>query len=118
MIRHLFTWIRLAFGLRWRSARPGLRELTPALRTAALLAGLLAAYGIVGRLDYQDARAAELEARAALAERSVDRLEQDKLVCLNRSGAWRLDGELWLCEATPIGRADIAYAPRAKRSEK
>ena len=66
-LHHLrFRW---AFG-------PARRE---ALRTAALLVGLLLAYGIVGTLDYQDALLSEAQASARLADMHQAQL----LACVN-----------------------------------
>lgn len=116
----LMDRIRLAVGMLWRRERPGLREAAPALRTAGLIALLLLAWGIVGRLDYETARAAELEARvdhlapraavaepmevrAALATLDVARLEDYLVACLNGDRHWVLDGELWECKVKPVG---------------
>lgn len=116
----LMDRIRLAVGMLWRRERPGLREAAPALRTAGLIVLLLLAWGIVGRLDYEIERAAELEARAdrlapraavaekmevraALATLDVARLEDYLLACLNDGRHWVLGGERWECKARPVG---------------
>ena len=60
--------ISLRAGMRWASRRNLLTD----LKTAAVLAGLLLCYGIVGRMDYEDemrTEAAALEYRADLAEK-------------------------------------------------
>lgn len=77
---NILNRLRLRYGLTWKSARPGckeflqtLRDSMPAVRrTASILAPLIVLvllYGIVGRIDYDVARAAEIEARAALLAR-------------------------------------------------
>lgn len=75
MTNHDLTWrtLRLNHGLRWQKTRPTLAELKAAgdiwLRGLAVLMGLLFAYGIAGRMDYEDALIAELEAeRTALRD--------------------------------------------------
>jgi hypothetical protein len=112
--------IRLAVGLRWRSARPSPADLREALRNAALVLGLIAVFGIVGKLDYETERAMEMEARArALAARAalademserarlarldVEYLEDLVVACLRGDREWVLGGERWACKATPAG---------------
>ncbi|MDR1995129.1 hypothetical protein [Azonexus sp.] len=65
--------LRLRYGLTWESAFPGCKEFLQALRHAvSILAPVIALvllYCFVGRIDYEVARAAEIEARAALLAR-------------------------------------------------
>lgn len=112
--------IRLACGLTWRATRPGWREIAPALRTAGVLAFLLLAWGIVGRLDYETAHAAEMEARSVLlagraavaddmearyrfARDHADQLEDYLVACLNGDRELVLGGQRWECKARPVG---------------
>lgn len=116
----LMDRIRLAVGLRWRSARPSPADLREALRNAALVLGLFFVFGIVGRLDYEVERAAELEAkadslayRAALADDLAERLrlartdieyyEDWVTACIHGDREWVLDGKRWECTAKPVG---------------
>lgn len=47
-----------------RASLNGQRRIPEALKTAGLLAFLILAYGIVGRMDYEDALAMEAAAKA------------------------------------------------------
>lgn len=119
-VSSLMDRIRLAVGLRWRSARPSPADLREALRNAALVLGLIAVFGIVGKLDYETERAMEMEARArALAARAalademserarlarldVEYLEDLVVACLRGDREWVLGGQRWACKATPVG---------------
>lgn len=116
----LMDRIRLAVGMCWRRERPGLREIAPALRGVALAVGLIVLHGILGRLDYETARAAELEARADLlagraaladdlAERyriartDIEYYEDWVTACIRGDREWVLGGERWECKARPVG---------------
>ena len=85
---YLTRW-RLAHGLAWRTHRP---DLSPALRQFArgcgMTAVLIVVYGLVGRLEYQDAVAAEAEARARIAEQKQLDADYDLAACLNGARAW------------------------------
>ena len=84
------------------------------------MAGLIALFGIVGRLDYEAERAAELEARAeSLSDRAgfaddmearyrfarnhAEQLEDYLIACLNGDRELVLGGQRWECKATPVG---------------
>jgi len=116
----LLNRIRLALGLRWRSARPSPADLREALRNAALVLGLVATFGLVGRLDYETERAMEAEARAehfsyraAIAEdldaryrfarNHAEQLEDYLVACLNGDRELVLGGQRWTCQAKPVG---------------
>lgn len=116
----LMDRIRLAAGLRWRAARPGLADLREALRNISLAAGIIVLFGIVGRLDYETERAMEAEARAVLlagraavaqdmearyrfARSHADQLEDYLVACLNGDRELVLGGERWECKAKPVG---------------
>lgn len=116
----LIERLRLAVGMRWRAIRPGLKELAPAMQGVGLAAGLIVLFGIVGRLDYEAERAAELEAkadslayRAALADDLAERLrlartdieyyEDWVTACIRGDREWVLDGKRWECQAKPVG---------------
>lgn len=117
---HVFDRLRLAIGLRWRAARPSLADLREALRNAALALGLIATFGLVGRLDYETERAIEAEARAALlagraalaedldaryrfARNHAEQLEDYLVACLNGDRELVLGGERWECKAKSVG---------------
>jgi len=121
----LMDRIRLAAGMRWRGRLPGWREIAPALQGIGLAAGLIVLFGIVGRLDYEIERAAELEAkadslawRAAIADDMTERFRiarldaehyQDYVIaCLRGDREWVLGGERWECKAKPVG----PYVPK------
>jgi hypothetical protein len=121
----LMDRIRLAIGLRWRSARPSPADLREALRNAALVFGLIAAFGIVGRLDHETERAMEMEARAVLvagraavaddmearyrfARNHAEQLEDYLVACLNGDRELVLGGQRWECKARPVG----PYVPK------
>lgn len=116
----LMDRVRLAVGMLWRRERPGLREIAPALRGVALTVGLIALYGIVGRLDYETAHAAEMEARSVLlagraavaddmearysaARNHAEQLEDYLVACLNGDRELVLGGQRWECKARPVG---------------
>lgn len=116
----LMDRIRLAVGLRWRAARPSPADLREALRNAALVLGLVAAFGLVGRLDYEVERAMEMEARAVMAagraavaddmearyrfaRNHAEQLEDYLVACLNGDRELVLGGQRWACKATPVG---------------
>lgn len=84
--------LRLARGLLWRRRYP---DLAPALRGfargCALSAALIVVYGLVGRLEYQDAVAAEAEARAQVAVARARIADEDLAECLNGRRAWRVE---------------------------
>lgn len=112
--------LRLAIGLRWHAARPSLADLREALRNAALVLGLVAVFGLVGRLDYEAERAMEAEARAVLvagraavaddmearyrfARNHAEQLEDYLVACLNGDRELVLGGQRWACQAKPVG---------------
>lgn len=116
----LLNRIRLAIGLRWRSARPSPADLREALRNAALALGLLFVFGVVGRLDYETERAIEMEARAdRLASRAAlagelqeryrtarndaEHYEDYVIACIRGDREWVLAGQRWECNAKPVG---------------
>ncbi len=116
----LLNRIRLALGLRWRSVRPSAADLREALRNGALVAGLIALFGLVGRLDYEMERALEMEARAVLtagraaladdmearyrfSRNHAEQLEDYLVACLNGDRELVLGGQRWACKATPVG---------------
>ena len=116
----LMDRIRLAVGLRWRAARPSPADLREALRNAALVLGLIATFGLVGRLDYETERAMEMEARAVMvagraavaddmearyrfARNHAEQLEDYLVACLNGDRELVLGGQRWACKATPVG---------------
>lgn len=116
----LMDRIRLAVGMCWRRERPGLREIKRPVQTAALAVGLIAVYGLVGRLDYEIERAAELEVRAeSLADRAAiasdmteryriaradaEHYEDYVLACIRGDREWVLGGKRWECQAKPVG---------------
>lgn len=116
----LMDRLRLAIGLRWRAARPSLADLREALRNAALVLGLIAVFGLVGRLDYETERAMAAEARAVLvagraavaddmearyrfARNHAEQLEDYLVACLNGDRELVLGGQRWACKATPVG---------------
>ena len=116
----LMDRIRLALGLRWRAARPSPADLRETLRNAALAAGLIVLFGVVGRLDYETERAIEAEARAALlagraalaedldaryrfARNHAEQLEDYLVACLNGDRELVLGGERWECKAKSVG---------------
>lgn len=61
-MKSLIDALRLRYGLRWNGARPALRE---NLKNIALLLGLLAAYAVAGRLDYEDELISQAEVGAS-----------------------------------------------------
>jgi len=112
--------IRLAVGMRWRAARPGIADLREALRNIALATGIIVLFGIVGRLDYETERAMEAEARAVLfagraavaddmearyrfARNHAEQLEDYLVACLNGDRELVLGGQRWACQAKPVG---------------
>jgi len=86
---------RLRKGLRWKKPRPTLTELKNEadtwLRVIAILLGILIAYGVVGRMEYDD---------LVLSEH--DQYQQAVLACLNH-GAIVFDHEAFECRANSIG---------------
>lgn len=72
-LRHLPLHKRLAF--RWAFSH----RLRSDLKTAALLVGILLAYGIAGRMDYEDALISEAKAHEARANLH----QQQLLACVN-----------------------------------
>jgi hypothetical protein len=82
---YLTRW-RLARGLAWPTHLP---DRAPALRQFArgcgITAVLIVVYGLVGRLEYQDAVAAEAEARQTIertiAARNLDQAERMLTAC-------------------------------------
>lgn len=119
-IPSLMDRIRLAAGMRWRRTRPGLREIAPALQGIGMAAGLIVLFGIVGRLDYETERAAELEARVdllapradsaddlakrlRLARTDIEYYEDWITACIHGDREWVLDGKRWECTAKPVG---------------
>lgn len=115
----LMDRIRLAVGLRWKSDRPSPADLREALHNIAIVLGLFAAFGLVGRLDYETERAAEAEARAerysyraAIAEdldaryrftrNHAEQREDYLIACLNGDRELVLGGERWECKARPV----------------
>lgn len=116
----LMDRIRLAVGMCWRRERPGPADLREALRNAALVLGLIAMFGIVGRLDYETERAMEAEARAErfsyraviaedldaryrFARNHAEQLEDYLVACLNGDRELVLGGQRWECKAKPVG---------------
>lgn len=81
--------IRFSRGLLWRRHYP---DIAPALRGfargCALSAAIVCVYGLVGRLEYQDAVAAEAEARARIAVAQARIADEDLAECLNGRRAW------------------------------
>lgn len=82
MTPHDQSW-RMRQGLHWRGARPtlgeALRQADGALKAIIIVLAILVAYGIVGRMDYEDALIAE-------AERANDHAAlrgQQLIACLN-----------------------------------
>lgn len=78
MNRHSLTWADHA-KFRWASRRVARRDLIDGIKTVAVLIGILLAYGIVGRMDYEDALITEAQIKAADARSHQERL----LACLN-----------------------------------
>lgn len=116
----LIERLRLAVGMRWRAARPGIADLREALRNIALATGIIVLLGIVGRLDYETERAMEAEARAVLfagraavaddmearyrfARNHAEQLEDYLVACLNGDRELVLGGQRWECQAKPVG---------------
>lgn len=104
---YLTRW-RLARGLAWPTHRP---DLSPALRQFArgcgITAVLIVVYGLVGRLEYQDAVAAEAEARqtiererlAAVSARNLEQAERFIRGCLRDDELPVLGKMIFECEA-------------------
>ncbi len=75
---------RLRHGLRWQANRPSAADLREALRCAALIVGLLLAFGIVGTIDY----AVEQRAAADRAELETAAAYQQLADCANGRTSW------------------------------
>jgi hypothetical protein len=75
----LATKLRLAKGLRWQSDRLQLADIADHLRTAAYVAGIVLAFGIVGSMDYADEQRSEAIRQAQAAERATYALAE----CMN-----------------------------------
>lgn len=71
--------LRHAYGLRWQADRLQASDLAGWWPNAAIIAGLLAAYAIVGAIDH----AADMDARAAIAERVAQARTEQLAACLN-----------------------------------
>lgn len=71
--------LRQNYGLRWQASRLQLADIRETLITAAHVAGIVAAFGIAGTLDYADEQRAEAERQAAIAERATYALAE----CMN-----------------------------------
>lgn len=76
--------LRLRYGLTWSSHRPALADYREQIQTAMLLALILIAYGIVGRLDYEEELRQEVEVQARRAEQA----EQILVECMNGKAMW------------------------------
>jgi len=87
--------LRLRYGLHWQRRTPNLGEMKRSADTwlgiAAALAVILLAYGIVGRLDYEE----ELRQEKEMYLQAV-------LACLNHGGMV-FDREAFECRANSIG---------------
>ena len=95
----LYQRARMAQGLRWKSQRPTLGELKAGaenwLRTIAIIVVIVLAYGIVGRLDYEEAQRIEAEIQRDMYLGVV-------LACLNKGGMV-FDHEAFECKAESLG---------------
>ena len=70
-------------GLRWQGTRPtlgeALRQADGTLKSIIIVLAIFVAYGIVGRMDYEDALVAE----AASAQRIATQRSEQLIACLN-----------------------------------
>lgn len=77
----MYRRLRLRYGLHWQKQRPDLKPLIEFFKNVMLILSLLLIYGLVGRLDYESARAEELERQAHLSSTTL-------LDCLNGRARW------------------------------
>ncbi len=108
----LTKW-RLKQGLHWQRHYP---DPAPALaniaRGCALAAVLIVVYGLVGRLEYQDAVAAEAEARQtiqrAIAARNLEQAESMLTACFD-DGVLVVGTAIYRCRAvkSELTTADV-----------
>lgn len=78
-LNSLTNTIRLRYGLHWLKSYPSGEEFRETLRYAFYLALIFLAYGIVGRMDYED----QLITEKIAADRDRDILQERMLACLN-----------------------------------
>ena len=98
----LFQRLRMTRGLQWQGKRPSLAEMKETadewLVVVGVLASLLLAYGVVGRMDYEEDLRQEAVSQAAVKEQ----YQAAVLACLNH-GAILFDREELECRATSLG---------------
>lgn len=79
---HDQSW-RMRHGLRWQGTRPtlgeALRQADGTLKSIIIVLAIFVAYGIVGRMDREDALVAE----AASAQRIATQRSEQLIACLN-----------------------------------
>ncbi len=110
---YLTRW-RLKQGLHWKRHHP---DPAPALanfaRGCAVAAVLIVVYGLVGRLEYQDAVAAEAEARQtierAIAARNLDQAESKWMAC-HHSELYTVGTDIYLAN-TKKSELTTAHVP-------
>ena len=107
-----FSTIRIRYGLTWRKSYPGAEQLREVLRYTCYICLIILAYGIVGRLDYED----EMITARIVAEQHGEMQQARMLACLNGGmpGYYTTDlsgtKHYVVCETYTISNANVKGA--------